>query len=117
MGAAVAFLWYNTYPAELFMGDVGSLSLGGAIGIFAVLTKNEILSIVINGLFLAETLSVILQVASFKTFGKRIFKMAPFHHHFELTVNVNPPEPKIVVRFWIASIMLAVAALASLKLR
>ncbi|GAB4301057.1 MAG: phospho-N-acetylmuramoyl-pentapeptide-transferase [Myxococcota bacterium] len=117
MGAATAFLWYNTYPAELFMGDVGSLSMGGALGMFAVFTKHELLSVIINGLFLAEAMSVILQVASFKALGKRIFKMAPFHHHFELTVRVSPPEPKVVVRFWIASVMLAVAALATLKLR
>jgi len=114
IGAGIAFLWYNTYPASVFMGDVGSLALGGALGTLAVLTKNEVASAVLHGVFLAETVSVIVQVASFRTTGKRVFKMAPIHHHFEL---MGWAEPKIIVRFWIMSIMLALVALASLKLR
>jgi phospho-N-acetylmuramoyl-pentapeptide-transferase len=114
VGAGVAFLWYNTYPASVFMGDVGALALGGALGILAVLTKNEAASAIIHGVFLAETLSVMLQVASFKLTGRRIFKMAPIHHHFELK---GWAEPKIIVRFWILSILLAGLALLSLKLR
>jgi phospho-N-acetylmuramoyl-pentapeptide-transferase len=114
VGAGVGFLWYNAFPASVFMGDVGSLALGGALGAVAVLTKNEILSAIINGVFLAEATSVMLQVASFKTTGKRIFRMAPLHHHFELA---GWPEPKIIVRFWIVSIMLALVGLVSLKLR
>jgi phospho-N-acetylmuramoyl-pentapeptide-transferase len=114
IGAGIAFLWYNTYPASVFMGDVGSLALGGALGTLAVLTKNEVTSAVLHGVFLAETISVIVQVASFRTTGRRVFKMAPIHHHFEL---MGWAEPKIIVRFWIMSIMLALVALASLKLR
>ncbi len=113
-GAGVAFLWYNAYPASVFMGDVGSLAIGGGLGTLAVLTKNEVVSAVLHGVFLAETVSVILQVGSFKATGKRIFKMAPIHHHFELK---GWAEPKIIVRFWIISIMLALVALMSLKLR
>jgi len=113
-GAGLAFLWYNAYPASVFMGDVGSLALGGGLGALAVLTKNEVASAILHGVFLAETVSVILQVTSFKTTGKRIFRMAPIHHHFELK---GWAEPKIIVRFWIISIMLALVALASLKLR
>ncbi len=113
-GAGVAFLWYNTYPASVFMGDVGSLALGGGLGTLAVLTKNEVASAILHGVFLAETVSVILQVASFKTTGRRIFRMAPIHHHFELK---GWAEPKIIVRFWIMSIMLALIALMSIKLR
>lgn len=114
LGASIGFLWYNTFPAQVFMGDVGSLALGGALGMMAVLTKNEFLSIVLGGIFVLETLSVITQVVSFKLTGKRIFKMAPIHHHFELK---GWAEPKIIVRFWIISIMLALIALGSLKLR
>ena len=114
MGAGIAFLWYNTYPASVFMGDVGSLALGGALGTLAVLTKNEVASAILHGVFLSETVSVILQVTSFRYTGKRVFKMAPIHHHFELK---GWAEPKIIVRFWIISIMLALVALASLKLR
>jgi phospho-N-acetylmuramoyl-pentapeptide-transferase len=114
VGAGIAFLWYNTYPASVFMGDVGSLALGGGLGTLAVLTKNEVASAILHGVFLAETVSVILQVTSYKTTGKRIFRMAPIHHHFELK---GWAEPKIIVRFWILSIMLALVALASLKLR
>jgi phospho-N-acetylmuramoyl-pentapeptide-transferase len=113
-GAGVAFLWFNTYPASVFMGDVGSLALGGGLGMLAVLTKNEVASAILHGVFLAETVSVILQVWSFKTRGKRIFAMAPIHHHFELK---GWAEPKIIVRFWIMSIMLALVALMSIKLR
>ena len=114
VGAGIAFLWYNTYPASVFMGDVGSLAIGGALGMLAVLTKNEVASAILHGVFLAETISVIVQVTSFKWTGKRVFKMAPIHHHFELK---GWAEPKIIVRFWIMSIMLALVALASLKLR
>ncbi len=113
-GAGVAFLWYNTYPASVFMGDVGSLAIGGGLGTLAVLTKNEVASAILHGVFLGETVSVILQVWSFKTRGKRIFAMAPIHHHFELK---GWAEPKIIVRFWILSVMLALVALMSIKLR
>jgi phospho-N-acetylmuramoyl-pentapeptide-transferase len=114
IGSGIAFLWYNTYPASVFMGDVGSLALGGALGMLAVVTKNEVTSAILHGIFLMETVSVIVQVASFKYTGKRVFRMAPIHHHFELK---GWAEPKIIVRFWIISIMLALVALASLKLR
>ncbi|HEY2029438.1 MAG TPA: phospho-N-acetylmuramoyl-pentapeptide-transferase [Myxococcales bacterium] len=113
-GAGISFLWFNTYPASVFMGDVGSLALGGGLGALAVFTKNEVDSAIIHGVFFAEILSVMLQVFWFKRTGKRIFKMAPVHHHFELK---GWAEPKIIVRFWIVSIMLALVALASLKLR
>jgi phospho-N-acetylmuramoyl-pentapeptide-transferase len=113
-GAGLAFLWFNTHPAQVFMGDVGSLSLGGALGMLAVLTKTELLSAIICGLFLVEALSVIAQTTSFKLTGKRVFRMAPIHHHFE---KLGWQEPKIVVRFWIISVMLALVALASLKVR
>src|SRR6266542_2444683 len=113
-GAGVAFLWFNTYPASVFMGDVGSLALGGGLGTLAVLTKNEVASAILHGVFLGETVSVILQVWSFRTTGKRIFRMAPIHHHFELK---GWAEPKIIVRFWILSVMLALVALMSIKLR
>jgi phospho-N-acetylmuramoyl-pentapeptide-transferase len=113
-GAGIGFLWFNTFPASVFMGDVGSLALGGGLGAIAVLTKNEFLSAIIHGVFLAEALSVISQVASFKLTGKRIFRMAPIHHHFELA---GVAEPKIIVRFWIVSIILALIGLTSLKLR
>jgi phospho-N-acetylmuramoyl-pentapeptide-transferase len=113
-GAGVAFLWFNTYPASVFMGDVGSLALGGGLGMLAVLTKNEVMSAILHGVFLAETVSVIVQVASFKATGRRVFRMAPIHHHFELK---GWAEPKIIVRFWIIAIMLAMVALMSLKLR
>ena len=113
-GAALAFLWYNAHPADVFMGDVGSLSLGGAIGTVAVIIKQEILLFFIGGIFVIEALSVILQVASFKLTGKRIFRMAPIHHHFEL---IGWSESKIIVRFWIASVIFALFALTTLKLR
>ncbi len=114
IGAGIAFLWYNTYPASVFMGDVGSLALGGALGTLAVVTKNEVSSAILHGVFLVETVSVIVQVTSYRYTGKRVFRMAPIHHHFELK---GWAEPKIIVRFWIMSIMLALVALASLKLR
>lgn len=114
VGAGAGFLWYNSYPAEIFMGDVGSLSLGGVLGTMAVVTKNEFLFVIIGGIFVIEALSVILQVASYKTRKKRIFRMAPIHHHFELA---GWPETKVIVRFWIISLVLAILALASLKLR
>jgi len=114
LGGAIAFLWFNSYPAEIFMGDVGSLSLGAILGTLAVLSKNELLFIILGGIFVFETVSVILQVASFKLTGKRIFRMAPIHHHFELK---GWSEPKVIVRFWIISFALAVIALSTLKLR
>ncbi|MEZ0392854.1 MAG: phospho-N-acetylmuramoyl-pentapeptide-transferase [Pseudobdellovibrionaceae bacterium] len=114
VAAGMGFLWYNTYPAQVFMGDVGSLSLGGFLGIMAVITQNEILMLVLGGVFVVEALSVITQVISFKTTGKRIFKMAPIHHHFELK---GLTETKIIVRFWIISILLAILSLSTLKLR
>lgn len=114
-GAGVGFLWFNTYPAQIFMGDVGSLSLGAAIGSVAVITKQEILLILVGGLFVIEALSVIFQVAFFKmTHGRRIFRMAPLHHHFELK---GWAEPKVIVRFWIIAIILALIAMSTLKLR
>ena len=114
VGAGFGFLWYNTYPAQVFMGDVGSLALGGGIGALAVMTKNELLSILLGGIFVVEAVSVIGQVASYKLFRKRIFLMAPIHHHFE---KKGWPEPRVIVRFWIISVMLALASLATLKLR
>lgn len=114
IGAGIGFLWYNSYPALIFMGDVGALALGGALGMLAVFTKNEILSAVLHGVFLLEALSVMVQVISFKLTGRRVFRMAPIHHHFELK---GWPEPRVIVRFWIISVMLALLALASLKLR
>ncbi len=114
VGAGIGFLWYNTYPAQVFMGDVGSLALGGGLGMCAIFTKNELLSAVLGGVFFLEAVSVIVQVASFRLTGKRIFLMAPIHHHFE---KKGWPEPKIIVRFWIISILLALFSLSSLKLR
>ena len=114
IGAGIGFLWYNSYPAQVFMGDVGSLALGGTLGCAAVFTKNEFLSVIIGGVFVMEAVSVIMQTTSYKLTGKRIFRMAPIHHHFE---KQGMPETKIVVRFWIVSILLALVALASLKVR
>ncbi|OGP67773.1 MAG: phospho-N-acetylmuramoyl-pentapeptide-transferase [Deltaproteobacteria bacterium RBG_16_44_11] len=115
VGAALGFLWFNAYPAEVFMGDVGSLSLGGALGTMAIITKQEILLAIVGGVFVLETFSVIFQVGYFKiTQGKRIFRMAPLHHHFELK---GWAEPKVIVRFWIISILLALMAMSTLKLR
>jgi phospho-N-acetylmuramoyl-pentapeptide-transferase len=114
-GAGIGFLWFNSYPAQIFMGDVGSLSLGAALGTIAVITKQEILLALVGGLFVIEALSVIFQVGFFKmTNGKRIFRMAPLHHHFELK---GWPEPKVIVRFWIIAIALALLAMSTLKLR
>lgn len=115
VGAGLGFLWYNAYPAQVFMGDVGSLSIGATLGFIAVLCKHELVLVIVGGLFVVETLSVILQVGYFKfTGGKRIFRMAPLHHHFELK---GIPESKIITRFWILSILLALMALSTLKLR
>ncbi|MFP2898170.1 phospho-N-acetylmuramoyl-pentapeptide-transferase [Corallococcus sp. 4LFB] len=114
VGAGISFLWFNTYPASVFMGDIGSLALGGALGALAVFSKNEVVSAIIHGIFFAEALSVMIQVASFKMTGKRVFKMAPVHHHFELK---GLAEPKIIVRFWIVAILCGGVALLSLKLR
>ena len=115
VGAGMGFLWYNTYPAQVFMGDAGSLSLGAALGMIAVITKHEITLILVGGLFVVEALSVILQVSFFKvTGGRRIFKMAPIHHHFELK---GWPEPRVTIRFWIIAIMLALLSMSTLKLR
>lgn len=113
-GALIGFLWFNTYPAEIFMGDVGSLPLGGALGLVAVMTRNEILLVLIGGIFVMEAVSVMTQVASFKLTGKRVFRMAPIHHHFELK---GWKEPKVIVRFWILSFVLSLLALTTLKLR
>jgi phospho-N-acetylmuramoyl-pentapeptide-transferase len=113
-GASLGFLWYNSYPADIFMGDVGSLGLGGSLGTLAVITKHEIVLAIVGGIFVIETISVILQVTSFQLTGKRLFKMAPIHHHFELK---GWPEPKVIVRFWIIGMMLALLSLATLKVR
>jgi len=114
VGAGLGFLWFNSYPAQVFMGDVGSLSLGGALGTIAVITKNEFVLVIVGGIFVIEALSVIVQVISFRYWGRRVFRMAPIHHHFELK---GWAEPKIIVRFWIISIVLALVALSTLKLR
>jgi phospho-N-acetylmuramoyl-pentapeptide-transferase len=113
-GAGLGFLWYNAYPAEVFMGDVGSLPLGGGLGALAIITKQEILLVIVGGIFVIEALSVIFQVGSYKYRGKRIFRMAPIHHHFELK---GVAEPKIIVRFWIITIILALVAISTLKIR
>ena len=114
VGASIGFLWYNSYPASVFMGDVGALGLGGALGIVAVLIKHELTLLVVGGVFVLETVSVMVQVISFKLTGKRVFKMAPIHHHFELK---GWPEPKVIVRFWILSVLLALVGLMGLKVR
>lgn len=114
MGASLGFLWYNAHPAEVFMGDVGSLALGGALGMLSILTKHEIILVIIGGIFVAEALSVILQVGSFKSRGKRIFLMAPVHHHFE---KAGWAESKVIIRFWLIGVMLALLGLSTLKLR
>jgi len=114
VGAGLGFLWFNAHPAQIFMGDTGSLALGGLLGTVAVIVKQEILLIIVGGIFVVEALSVILQVASFKMSGKRIFKMAPLHHHFELS---GVPESKLIVRFWIVAIILTLLTLSTLKLR
>jgi phospho-N-acetylmuramoyl-pentapeptide-transferase len=114
IGAGIGFLWYNTYPAQIFMGDLGSLTLGGILGTLAVLVRHEIVFAIMAGVFVMETLSVIIQVGSYKIRGKRVFLMAPIHHHFELK---GWAEPKVIVRFWIITFVLVLFALATLKLR
>jgi phospho-N-acetylmuramoyl-pentapeptide-transferase len=114
VGSGLGFLWYNAYPAQIFMGDVGSLSLGAVIGLIAIMLRQELMLLIMGGVFVAETLSVILQVGSYKLRGKRIFKMAPLHHHFELK---GWSEPKVIVRFWIITVVLVLLSLATLKLR
>lgn len=114
VGAGMGFLWFNTYPAQIFMGDVGALALGAALGVMAIVSRHEIVLFIMGGVFVMETVSVILQVASFKLTGKRIFRMAPLHHHFELK---GWPEPRVIVRFWIITVMLVLFGLATLKLR
>jgi phospho-N-acetylmuramoyl-pentapeptide-transferase len=114
VGAGLGFLWFNTYPAQVFMGDIGALALGAALGTIAVVVRQEIVLFVMGGVFVMETISVILQVASFKLTGRRIFRMAPLHHHFELK---GWPEPRVIVRFWIITVILVLIGLASLKIR
>lgn len=114
MGAGLGFLWFNAYPAQVFMGDVGALALGAALGMMAVLVRQELVFFVMAGVFVMETVSVILQVASFKLTGRRIFRMAPLHHHFEL---MGWPEPRVIVRFWIVTVILVLIGLATLKIR
>jgi phospho-N-acetylmuramoyl-pentapeptide-transferase len=114
IGAGLGFLWYNTHPAEVFMGDTGALALGGGLGAVAILLKKELLLVIVGGVFVAEALSVILQVISYRLWGKRIFKMAPLHHHFEL---IGWPESKVVVRFWILGALCALLTLSTLKIR
>jgi len=113
-GAGLGFLWFNTYPAQVFMGDVGALALGAALGIVAVLVRQELVLLIMGGVFVMETLSVILQVASFKLTGKRLFRMAPLHHHFELK---GWPEPRVIVRFWVITVVLVLIGLSTLKIR
>ena len=113
-GAGLGFLWFNSYPAQVFMGDVGALAIGGALGVIAVIVRQEVVTLWMGGIFVLETASVILQVASFKMTGKRLFRMAPIHHHFELK---GWAEPKVIVRFWIISLLLVLSGLATLKLR
>jgi len=114
VGAGLGFLWFNTYPAQVFMGDVGALALGAALGVIAVIVRQEIVLFIMGGIFVVETLSVIVQVASFKLTGRRVFRMAPIHHHFELK---GWPEPRVIVRFWIITVVLVLIGLATLKLR
>jgi len=114
VGAGLGFLWFNTYPAQVFMGDIGALALGAALGVVAIYVRQELVLVIMGGIFVMETVSVILQVASFKLTGKRIFRMAPIHHHFELK---GWPEPRVIVRFWIITVVLVLIGLASLKVR
>tara|TARA_A100001518_G_C1153008_1_gene10839 strand:+ start:58 stop:468 length:411 start_codon:yes stop_codon:yes gene_type:complete len=114
IGAGLGFLWFNTYPAQVFMGDVGALALGAALGTIAVIVRQEVVLFIMGGVFVMETLSVMIQVASFKLTGKRVFRMAPIHHHFELK---GWPEPRVIVRFWIITVILVLVGLATLKLR
>jgi phospho-N-acetylmuramoyl-pentapeptide-transferase len=114
VGAGLGFLWFNAYPAMVFMGDVGALALGAALGTLAVIVRQEVVLFIMGGVFVVETVSVILQVASFKLTGKRIFRMAPLHHHFELK---GWPEPRVIVRFWIITVILVLVGLSTLKVR
>jgi phospho-N-acetylmuramoyl-pentapeptide-transferase len=114
IGAGLGFLWFNTYPAQVFMGDVGALALGAALGVVAIIVRHEIVLFIMGGLFVLEAVSVILQVASYKLTGRRIFRMAPIHHHFELK---GWPEPRVIVRFWIITLVLVLVGLSTLKLR
>jgi phospho-N-acetylmuramoyl-pentapeptide-transferase len=114
VGAGLGFLWFNTYPAQVFMGDVGALALGAALGIVAVLVRQELVLLIMGGVFVIETLSVMIQVGSYKLRGKRVFLMAPIHHHYELK---GWPEPRIIVRFWIVTVFLVLVGLATLKIR
>jgi phospho-N-acetylmuramoyl-pentapeptide-transferase len=114
MGAGLGFLWFNTYPAQVFMGDVGALSIGAALGVVAIMVRQELVLFIMGGVFVMEAVSVILQVGSFKLTGKRIFRMAPIHHHFELK---GWPEPRIIVRFWIITVILVLIGLSTLKIR
>jgi len=114
VGAGLGFLWFNAYPAMVFMGDVGALALGAALGMVAVLVRQELVLMIMGGIFVLETVSVMIQVASFKLTGKRVFRMAPIHHHFELK---GWPEPRVIVRFWIITFILVLVGLASLKIR
>ena len=114
VGAGLGFLWFNTYPAQIFMGDIGALALGAALGVVAVLARQELVLLIMGGVFVIETMSVILQVGSYKLTGKRIFKMAPLHHHFELK---GWPEPRVIVRFWVITVILVLIGLATLKIR
>jgi phospho-N-acetylmuramoyl-pentapeptide-transferase len=113
-GAGLGFLWFNTYPAQVFMGDIGALALGAALGLVAVAVRQELVLFIMGGVFVVESVSVIIQVASYKMTGRRIFRMAPLHHHFELK---GWPEPKVIVRFWIITVILVLIGLASLKIR
>ena len=114
VGAGLGFLWFNTYPAQIFMGDIGALALGAALGVVAVLARQELVLLIMGGVFVIETMSVILQVGAYKLTGKRIFKMAPLHHHFELK---GWPEPRVIVRFWVITVILVLIGLATLKIR
>ena len=114
VGAGLGFLWFNAYPAQVFMGDVGALALGAALGVVAVMVRQELVLFIMGGVFVMETVSVILQVASYKLTGRRIFRMAPLHHHFELK---GWPEPRVIVRFWIITVILVLIGLATLKIR
>ena len=114
VGSGLGFLWFNTYPAQVFMGDIGALALGAALGVVAVVTRQELALFIMGGVFVMETVSVILQVGSYKLTGKRIFRMAPLHHHYELK---GWPEPRVIVRFWIITVILVLIGLASLKIR
>jgi phospho-N-acetylmuramoyl-pentapeptide-transferase len=114
VGACMGFLWFNCFPASVFMGDVGSLAIGGAIGIVAILIKKEVLLIIVGGVFVIEAISVIIQIISFRFYKKRVFKMAPLHHHFQIS---GTPESKIIIRFWIISAILAILTLITLKTR